>query len=57
MWNDGSIVEDYKDKINAYKNYLNKLGIDYKISSSIHKTYGYESTLIKVDLKDVEIVP
>jgi hypothetical protein len=54
--NDGSIVEDYKDKVNAYENYFKKLGIDYKISSSVHKTYGSESTLIKVGLENVDII-
>lgn len=57
MMNDRSIIESYEDEINTYKDYLNKLGIKYKLHSSVHKTYGYKSTLIKLDLKDVDIVP
>jgi hypothetical protein len=56
MMNDRSIIEGYNDEINAYKDYLNKLGIKYDLSSIFHKTHKCEMTTIKVKLENVDIV-
>ncbi len=56
IMSDGSPIENYKEQIKDFEDYLKKLGIKYKIQEKTHAS-GYNYTNIQIPLDRIEFLP